>query len=203
MFERYTEKARRVIFFACYEASQYGSPYIDWDGVRLLVMRQNTRASDSASEYREFAPARTLGGEVLCLWMQRIVGSQSEYAHRVLPDGCIDIVLINNEEPMVVGPWTKSFIAQFAPGTRIVGARFHPGRAMGLLGVPASELLNRICAEGFERIEGVAGEALGPATAAKKSQEQCGTVLRGALSLTAEQSAQPTAGKPPNSTLAR
>ena len=25
MFERYTEKARRVIFFARYEASQYGS----------------------------------------------------------------------------------------------------------------------------------------------------------------------------------
>jgi len=28
MFERYTEKARRVIFFARYEASQFGSPYI-------------------------------------------------------------------------------------------------------------------------------------------------------------------------------
>src|SRR2546430_4241147 len=29
VFERYTEKARRVIFFARYEASQYGSPYIE------------------------------------------------------------------------------------------------------------------------------------------------------------------------------
>jgi ATP-dependent Clp protease ATP-binding subunit ClpC len=29
MFERYTEKARRVIFFARYEASQLGSPYIE------------------------------------------------------------------------------------------------------------------------------------------------------------------------------
>jgi ATP-dependent Clp protease ATP-binding subunit ClpC len=26
MFERYTEKARRVIFFARYEAAQFGSP---------------------------------------------------------------------------------------------------------------------------------------------------------------------------------
>ena len=26
MFERYTEKARRVIFFARYEASQFGAP---------------------------------------------------------------------------------------------------------------------------------------------------------------------------------
>ncbi len=29
MFERYTEKARRVIFSARYEASQFGSPYIE------------------------------------------------------------------------------------------------------------------------------------------------------------------------------
>ena len=29
MFQRYTEKARRVIFFARYEASQYGSPKIE------------------------------------------------------------------------------------------------------------------------------------------------------------------------------
>ena len=29
MFERYTEKARRVIFFARYEASQFGSPCIE------------------------------------------------------------------------------------------------------------------------------------------------------------------------------
>ena len=29
MFDRYMEKARCVIFFARYEASQYGSPYIE------------------------------------------------------------------------------------------------------------------------------------------------------------------------------
>jgi len=35
MFERYAEKSRRVIFFARYEASQAGSPYI---GPEHLVM---------------------------------------------------------------------------------------------------------------------------------------------------------------------
>jgi ATP-dependent Clp protease ATP-binding subunit ClpC len=29
MFERYTEKARRAVFFARYEASQYGNPSIE------------------------------------------------------------------------------------------------------------------------------------------------------------------------------
>lgn len=38
MFERYTEKAQRVIFFARYEASQYGSPVIDTNGHDWLCM---------------------------------------------------------------------------------------------------------------------------------------------------------------------
>jgi uncharacterized protein (TIGR02246 family) len=39
MFERYTEKARQVIFFARYEASQYGSHYIDTEHLLLGLMR--------------------------------------------------------------------------------------------------------------------------------------------------------------------
>jgi len=35
MFERYTEKARRVIFFARYEASQYGSMSIETEHLLL------------------------------------------------------------------------------------------------------------------------------------------------------------------------
>ena len=40
MFERYTEKARRVIFFARYEASQFGSPYIDTEHLLLGLLRE-------------------------------------------------------------------------------------------------------------------------------------------------------------------
>jgi ATP-dependent Clp protease ATP-binding subunit ClpA len=39
MFERYTEEARRAIFFARYEASQYGSPYIETEHILLGVLR--------------------------------------------------------------------------------------------------------------------------------------------------------------------
>ena len=35
MFERYTDKAKRVIFFARYEASNFGSPYIDTEHLML------------------------------------------------------------------------------------------------------------------------------------------------------------------------
>lgn len=39
MFERYTEQARRVIFFARYEASQYGSPFIESEHLLLGLLR--------------------------------------------------------------------------------------------------------------------------------------------------------------------
>jgi ATP-dependent Clp protease ATP-binding subunit ClpC len=41
MFERYTEKARRVIFFARYEASQYGSPYMETEHLLLGLLRED------------------------------------------------------------------------------------------------------------------------------------------------------------------
>jgi hypothetical protein len=43
MFERYTEKARRVIFFSRYEASQVGSPYIETQHLLLGLMREDKR----------------------------------------------------------------------------------------------------------------------------------------------------------------
>ena len=41
MFERYTEKARRVIFFARYEASQYGSTHTDSEHILLGLFRED------------------------------------------------------------------------------------------------------------------------------------------------------------------
>ncbi len=45
MFEKYTEKARRVIFFARYEASQFGSPYIETEHLLLGVLREDRTLS--------------------------------------------------------------------------------------------------------------------------------------------------------------
>lgn len=41
MFERYTEKARRTIFYARYEASQFGSPQIEPEHLLLGLLREN------------------------------------------------------------------------------------------------------------------------------------------------------------------
>src|SRR5947208_14299012 len=48
MFERYTEKARRVIFFARYEASQFGAPAIEPEHLLLGIMREDKRLTGRA-----------------------------------------------------------------------------------------------------------------------------------------------------------
>jgi ATP-dependent Clp protease ATP-binding subunit ClpC len=40
MFERYTEGARRAIFFARFEASQYGSQFIETEHLLLGLLRE-------------------------------------------------------------------------------------------------------------------------------------------------------------------
>ena len=43
MFERYTEKARRVIFFSRYEASQFGASQIEPEHILLGVIREDKK----------------------------------------------------------------------------------------------------------------------------------------------------------------
>jgi ATP-dependent Clp protease ATP-binding subunit ClpC len=56
MFERYTERARRVIFFSRYEASQFGSTAIEAEHLLLGLLRE-----DRALIHR-FLPATAVDG---------------------------------------------------------------------------------------------------------------------------------------------
>lgn len=58
MFERYTERARRVIFFARYEASQYGSPYIETEHLLLGLLREDPVL------WREFLGPASVAAEI-------------------------------------------------------------------------------------------------------------------------------------------
>ncbi len=55
MFERYTEKARRTIFFARYEASQFGSPYIETEHLLLGWLREDKALANRLIASREAA----------------------------------------------------------------------------------------------------------------------------------------------------
>jgi AraC-like DNA-binding protein len=110
------------------------------------------------SIYRERPPPPALAGQVLCVWSQVIGDGAVELRHRVLPDGCIDIVWIGDAPAVVAGPATGPVLVPLAPRTTVVGLRLRPGAVPGLLGAPASELLNRDTPLG--ELWGVAGDAL-------------------------------------------
>jgi AraC-like DNA-binding protein len=95
------------------------------------------------SIYRERPAPPALAGRVLCLWSQEIGDGTAALSHRVLPDGCIDIVWIGTAPAVVAGPATGPVVVALAPRTTVVGVRLRPGAAAGLLGAPASALLNR------------------------------------------------------------
>ncbi|CAA9431710.1 MAG: ClpB protein [uncultured Pyrinomonadaceae bacterium] len=69
MFERYTEKARRVIFFARYEALQYGSQTIAPEHILLGLMREDKTISARYFPYRKSLSVEAVRREV----EQRIV----------------------------------------------------------------------------------------------------------------------------------
>ena len=59
MFERYTEKARRVIFFARYEASQYGAQAIEAEHILLGILREDKQLAQAL-----FPDARSAGDSI-------------------------------------------------------------------------------------------------------------------------------------------
>ncbi|MEU4603028.1 helix-turn-helix domain-containing protein [Kribbella sp. NPDC023972] len=83
--------------------------------------------------YRE-RPARVPGAVV---WTRTAEGGE----YRVLPDGCMDLLLMD-DELVIAGPDSRAWIGSAEAGTRYAGIRFAPGTAPGFLGVPARELLN-------------------------------------------------------------
>ncbi len=64
MFERYTEKARRVIFFARYEALQYGSQVISPEHILLGLMREDKTLSARFFPFRNTLSVELVRREV-------------------------------------------------------------------------------------------------------------------------------------------
>ncbi len=102
------------------------------------------------SGYREYTPSDRLRPFVECFWT-RIPAAARDAAtpsiHRVLPDGCIDVVLgfsglaDEPESAMAVGTMTRALVLEAGSSPEcFVGVRFRPGKAGAFLSVPASEL---------------------------------------------------------------
>ncbi|MEV1290824.1 helix-turn-helix domain-containing protein [Pseudonocardia sp. NPDC049635] len=89
--------------------------------------------------YREAAAAGPLAGALECAWQAH---TDVPHEQRVLPDGCMDLILLD-DRVVVAGPDTAAHLARSAAGTTTTGLRFRPGALPPLLGVPADALRDR------------------------------------------------------------
>jgi AraC-like DNA-binding protein len=97
--------------------------------------------------YRQHAPIPVLAPYVDCLWRVTCALPRGESVpHRVLPDGCVDLVLdLTSPESggmpaLVVGAMRRPRVVALGGATRLLGVRFAPGAASPLLRLPAGAL---------------------------------------------------------------
>ena len=87
------------------------------------------------SWYSPVASPAPLDRYLACSWTAVPTGR-----HRLVPDGCIEMLWINNGAIWVCGPETTAWDFELAPGAEAVGVRFLPGVGPALLGVSAADL---------------------------------------------------------------
>lgn len=119
--------------------------------------------------YREHPHGRGLDPWVAALWTAEVAGRR---AHRILPDGCIDLVLVEGAL-RVVGPASTAQLAEVEG--LVVGVRFRPGGAAPVLGIQACELLDATAPA--PAVLGVAGARL------ERSLAACGTAAEAVAAL--------------------
>jgi AraC-like DNA-binding protein len=94
--------------------------------------------------YRELRAPGPRTPHVACVWMRD--PEPAAHAHRIVPDGCADVVWIEGVRLVVAGPQTGAVVSEIPAGATALGIRFRIGAAGGALGLPAREVLDRTVA---------------------------------------------------------
>jgi AraC-like DNA-binding protein len=92
--------------------------------------------------YHEIVPHPALRPFVDRLWL-RVAGGESAAAFRVLPDGCLDVLVVLGLGVWAVGAMTRPLVVEPRRVQTTVAVRFRPGRAAPFLGVDAHALTDR------------------------------------------------------------
>jgi AraC-like DNA-binding protein len=93
-----------------------------------------------AAHYREHPLHPALRRHVEAAWSVGLAAGEPPTEHRVVADGCMDIVVTPGHAPVVVGPATRPSFSAMAPGTTVYGLRFRPGAGPFVLRAGADEL---------------------------------------------------------------
>ncbi len=132
-------------------------------------------------EYHELSPPARIADSVECFWSIR-PAPHSDFVHRVVPDGCTDILFTHRSEKSalhVVGAMT-TFEDFTVPARQwMLGVRFRPGMAPAQLGIPGAQITDRIVA--LQDLWGPKTSRLLNQIAEATSMEQCASILAGYL----------------------
>ena len=77
---------------------------------------------------------------VACRWQQRV---DRETDHRVVPDGCADVIVSQSGEPVAVGLADRAVVHHLGSGSMLLGLRLRPEAVATFFGVPAGQLRNQ------------------------------------------------------------
>lgn len=126
------------------------------------------------TRYAEHPSCAALRPYVECFWSRISAGPAEEAGpHRVLPDGCMDIIfnfgeawltespsgsVANRERSYVVGTMSRPVLVGMGGRVEFLGVRFRPAKAHLFLRLPAVELTNRSAA--LDNLWGRAGKEL-------------------------------------------
>lgn len=124
---------------------------------------------------RERRPLPALARHVTCVWLHEVSPDSATFAHRTAPHGSAELVCALGSAPRIRGPQSGPVQEVRAPGTRVVGVRFHPGAAPCVLDMPSSELVDLDL--GADELWGSWALALGEALAGAGSAQEAAAML--------------------------
>lgn len=80
-----------------------------------------------------------LADDLVTTWVARFDGTP----YALVPDGCVDLLWIDNGTGWLCGPETSGWATALPAGTEAVGVRFRPGRAREVFGLDTTEIVDR------------------------------------------------------------
>jgi AraC-like DNA-binding protein len=110
--------------------------------------------------YREIQPTAALARFVECFWtLESDAGAAATQPERLLPDGCVELILNFGErfrehkdngkserqpQHLLVGQMTRPILITPTGSVQLLGIRFHPGGTFPFFRIPMQELTNRV-----------------------------------------------------------
>jgi AraC-like DNA-binding protein len=120
-----------------------------------------TSTALGGQSYVERLPVPALRELVSSVWIQQVARDSEPYVQRQIPNGSVELRCIPGSAPQVLGPLTEPRVEVLEPGTTVVGARFVPGAAPTVTGLPTSDIVG--LALGADEVWGRSAVALGEA----------------------------------------